>query len=592
MDENTPQPPDITNNTLSSKETKSLLSSILLEFVKEHPTMIPMYGFFVTVIVLQDVVLPHYSGKVVNAITKKSPIIKPFLIVMAITFTIQVFSTMTDYYDYTLWPAMQAYFRQKILAQVFDTYRENFSDIDTAYLLTKVSRLPYTFFTFMDQMRYVIVPQLIVYIIAVCYISTYDFNIAAALTILVVFIIVVMLFSPGVCEKYSYPVEKALTRLSSELDDIFNNLMAVFSYNKESREKAYIDTYNQQYIKLNLKTVHCALAFKTAVFPAMLSFTGYFLYRCHKLSMGSKATLDAGRFVSLFMTTFFIMNSCWSLLSQIREVVPRWGRIKENLQVFTKPPQDTTVNTIPLLSTPPGGLLIHQLSYRYLGANVFTLENINLHVPPGDRVCITGKIGSGKSTLVQLIMGFKRPTQGHIYLVNRPYESYSIFELRRAIGYVSQYPVLFNRTIYENIIYGARTNPPPSKEYVLEMLKKYGIEDIFDNHPHRLDSKAGRKGFRLSGGQRQIVWILRMILSNPDLIVLDEPTASLDDGTKDIVFKMLDIAIEGKTTIMVSHDPRLISRAKRVVLIQNKTLIEASSPSQNRYDPLNSLFRV
>jgi ABC-type multidrug transport system fused ATPase/permease subunit len=575
-----------TDNSISSKETKNLLLSILFEFVKEHPVMIPMYAFFVTVIVLQDVVLPHFSGKVVNAISKKSPIIKPFLIVMGITLTIQVLSTITDYYDYTLWPAMQAYFRQKILAQVFETYRENFSDIDTAYLLTKVSRLPYTFFTFMDQMRYIIFPQLIVYVIAVCYISTYDFNIAAALTILVIFIIFVMLFSPGVCEKYSYPVEKSLTRLSSELDDIFNNLMAVFSYNKETREKQYIDVFNQEYIRLNLKTVHCALAFKTAVFPAMLSFTGYFLYRCHKLSMGSKATLDAGRFVSLFMTTFFIMNSCWSLLSQIREVVPRWGRIKENLQIFAKIPKHNNVNTIALLPNPPTGLLLHQLSYRYLGANVFTLENINLYVPPGDRVCITGKIGSGKSTLVQLIMGFKKPTHGHIYLGNRPYESYSIFELRRAIGYVSQYPILFNRTIYENIIYGARSNPPPSKDDVMEMLHKYGIQDIFDNHPYKLDSKAGRKGFRLSGGQRQIVWILRMILSNPDLIVLDEPTASLDDGTKDIVFKMLDIAIEGKTTIMVSHDPRLISRAKRVVLIQNKTLIEATQPPKNSFDLL------
>jgi ABC-type multidrug transport system fused ATPase/permease subunit len=183
-------------------------------------------------------------------------------------------------------------------------------------------------------------------------------------------------------------------------------------------------------------------------------------------------------------------------------------------------------------------------------------------------------------------MGFKKPTHGHIYLGNRPYESYSIFELRRAIGYVSQYPILFNRTIYENIIYGARSNPPPSKDDVMEMLHKYGIQDIFDNHPYKLDSKAGRKGFRLSGGQRQIVWILRMILSNPDLIVLDEPTASLDDGTKDIVFKMLDIAIEGKTTIMVSHDPRLISRAKRVVLIQNKTLIEATQPPKNSFDLL------
>lgn len=567
---------------ITAKESKNLLFNILIEFVKEHPSMIPMYAFFVSVVVLQDVVLPHFSGKVVNAITKKKSIIKPFLIVMGITLSIQVFSTFTDYYDYTLWPAMQSFFRQKVLIQVFDTYRENFSDIDTAYLLTKVSRLPYTFFTFMDMMRYVIVPQLIVYIIAIIYISTYDTNIAIALALLVIFIIFVMLFSPGICEKYSFPVEKALTRLSSELDDVFNNLMAVFSYNKEKEEKEYIDKFNEEYIKLNLSTVHCALAFKTAVFPAVLSFTGFFLYRCHVLSSGAKPSLDAGRFVSLFMTTFFIMNSCWSLLSQIREVVPRWGRIRENLQVFSKPVQDSTTNTVALLPSPPPGLLIHNLSYRYLGANVFTLENINLYVPPGDRVCITGKIGSGKSTLIQLIMGFKKPTQGHLYLVQRPYESYTIHELRRAIGYVSQYPILFNRSIYENIIYGSRKIPPPSREDVTNMLIKFGIQDIFNNHPRGLDSKAGRKGFRLSGGQRQIVWILRMIISDPDLIVLDEPTASLDDGTKDIVFKMLDIAMEGKTTIMVSHDPRLIAKAKRVALIQNKTLIEATSTTSHR----------
>lgn len=159
-------------------------------------------------------------------------------------------------------------------------------------------------------------------------------------------------------------------------------------------------------------------------------------------------------------------------------------------------------------------------------------------------------------------MKYKLPLDGAIFYNKRPYSDISVEELRTIIGYVPQTPVLFNRTIYENITYN---NPSITESQVIELMKQLDIEDMIYKFPEGLQTNVGSGGSKLSGGQRQIIWIMRIILQNPEVVILDEPTSALDDDTKPIIQRMLEKIIKDKTIIMITHDKYLYKFADSII---------------------------
>ena len=131
--------------------------------------------------------------------------------------------------------------------------------------------------------------------------------------------------------------------------------------------------------------------------------------------------------------------------------------------------------------------------------------------------------------------------------------------------YVPQTPILLNRTVYENIIYGI--HPAPSKEDVEAVMKEAGLVKFLEELPNGLDSSAGIHGGKLSGGQRQIVWLLKAILINPEIIIMDEPTASVDEKTKNIIHLLMQKIMKDKTVIMITHDSYLLKFADKKITL-------------------------
>jgi ABC-type bacteriocin/lantibiotic exporter with double-glycine peptidase domain len=167
-------------------------------------------------------------------------------------------------------------------------------------------------------------------------------------------------------------------------------------------------------------------------------------------------------------------------------------------------------------------------------------------------------------------MKYQVPEDGMIYYNRTPYSKISVEKIRELIGYVPQTPMLFNRTIYENIVYN---NTSVTKEQVLELMYKFGLGEMIKKFPEGLDTNVGNGGTKLSGGQRQIVWILRVMLQNPEVVILDEPTSALDEGTKPIVQNMLENIIQNKTTIMITHDQYLYNMADTIVELKNGKVV-------------------
>jgi ABC-type bacteriocin/lantibiotic exporter with double-glycine peptidase domain len=170
-------------------------------------------------------------------------------------------------------------------------------------------------------------------------------------------------------------------------------------------------------------------------------------------------------------------------------------------------------------------------------------------------------------------MRFYKQNSGCIYINGVSYDNLSMKEIKNKIGYMYQNPYLFNRSILENILYGTQN---VSKQDVQRFMKQIGVDKEFDNLEDGIDTKAGKNGSRLSGGQKQVVLALRIYFQNPEIIILDEPTASLDKKTKVILKNLFNVLLKDRTTLIVTHDKELLELANRKLIVKDGYILDSN----------------
>jgi ABC-type bacteriocin/lantibiotic exporter with double-glycine peptidase domain len=205
------------------------------------------------------------------------------------------------------------------------------------------------------------------------------------------------------------------------------------------------------------------------------------------------------------------------------------------------------------------------------------LDKVSFKIESRDRVAIIGTNGSGKSTIIKLMCGYFKPTEGHILFngvdiaeINREY-------LRSKISVVSQKVVLFNRSVIDNICYA--TNTP--KDEVIEILDKLKIMNVFKKLPQGLDTMAGSRGENLSGGQRQIIYLLRSYLSKKPITIMDEPTAAVDAFHKKYVIQMINEMAKNTTLVIVTHDSSIAATFPLKIYIEGGKIVNVEGGRRN-----------
>jgi ATP-binding cassette subfamily C protein LapB len=271
----------------------------------------------------------------------------------------------------------------------------------------------------------------------------------------------------------------------------------------------------------------------------------------------------------------------WRMIGNVKEIVLKWGMIKETLEIFNKCTKIKEDNGITYEEPNKMGIIFKDIWYYFedeKGIRRDIFEGLNLEFYNNEKVLIIGQIGSGKTTILKMMMKYIEPIRGEIFINNIPFSKINCNELRRYVGYIPQTPILFNRSIYENITYGVKGY---DKYAVITVINQLGLEDIFSQLPAGMDTNVGKYGSKISGGQRQIVWILRTILQNPPIILMDEPTASIDETTKGIVHNLLTVLMKDKTVIMVTHDPFLLKFTNRTIEMKHGKVINVNHRSHH-----------
>ena len=206
-----------------------------------------------------------------------------------------------------------------------------------------------------------------------------------------------------------------------------------------------------------------------------------------------------------------------------------------------------------------------------------TLTDLNLTIEPGDVVGIVGTTGSGKTTMVNLLLRYYDHYEGTITIDGQDIRNIDMEYYRASIGYVQQEPLMFHDTIYRNIAFG---NPEMPIDKVIEAADVANAHNFIVRQPDGYDSVLGERGVGLSGGERQRLSIARAVLQDPKILIFDEATASVDSETERLIQDAIENLISGRTTIMIAHRLSTLSKANKIVVVENGKILEAGTPEE------------
>jgi ABC-type multidrug transport system fused ATPase/permease subunit len=209
------------------------------------------------------------------------------------------------------------------------------------------------------------------------------------------------------------------------------------------------------------------------------------------------------------------------------------------------------------------------------------LHNISIHIPAGRTVALCGPSGGGKSTILNLLLRFYDPAEGAVVLDGRDIRSITKESLRKQFALVQQESFLFNDSILDNIRYG---HAEATMDQVITAAKAANAHGFIMALPNGYDTKVGERGVRLSGGQKQRISIARAFLANPHILLLDEPTSSVEPDSELAIIAALDRLMAGRTTVLTSHRPSLINQAEIVYVIEGGRVTEQGTPDELRHN--------
>jgi len=268
-------------------------------------------------------------------------------------------------------------------------------------------------------------------------------------------------------------------------------------------------------------------------------------------------------------------------IGQLCSLITRYQRArmtKATIDRMMDLEQEVQDDEVPLKrETLSGAIELRDVTFVYPGNQYASLSNVSLTIQPGEKVGIIGRSGSGKSSLAKLLVGFYQPDSGNVLIDVIDARQIDVHDLRHNIGYAPQDIHLFSGTLRENLVYGASY---VDDETMLRVATLTGVHEFARRHPSGYNMQVGERGMSLSGGQRQAVALARALLLDPPVLLMDEPTSSMDNTSEDLIKKALIPVISNKTLLMVTHRASLLTLVDRLIIVDNGKII-ADGPKES-----------
>ena len=342
------------------------------------------------------------------------------------------------------------------------------------------------------------------------------------------------------------------------------------------KENHYIDNINAD--ALSIKKSATAYEWKShgaQQLSSLFFFFGLEVLRALSMIMVLLSDLSIGDMVAVLGYIWFMFNPVQEILLILfsyANATTAMERLNKLLTLKTEPHYEMIKD--PFKEKKTNSITLKNLSFSYLEQEV--IHNLSLHMQKGKTTAILGKSGSGKTTLAHIILGLYTPQKGEIFIDDIPNTQIGVGLIRQNVALVLQHPRMFNDTLRANLTLGENF----CDELLWKILEDVQLEDVAKNLTNGLETMIGKDGIRLSGGERQRLSLARMLLRDPNIIILDESTSALDVHTEANLFESLQRFLKGKTVIIIAHRLSTIKHADYIYMIDNGKLIEEGTPTQ------------
>ncbi|UYG04870.1 ABC transporter ATP-binding protein/permease [Halomonas sp. LR3S48] len=369
-------------------------------------------------------------------------------------------------------------------------------------------------------------------------------------------------------------VREKVGDLASRLSNNLSGIATIKSFTSEAREAERLRQVSEAYVEANRRAIQVSSAFIPVIRMAILAgFLATF-------TVGGMQALNGDLNVGAYGVLVFLTQRLLWPLTGLAEVIDLFERAMAStrriLDLLSVPITVKDNQGQPLAEPVRGEVSFENISFHYAASGV-GVDGVSLHVPAGNTLALVGATGSGKSTLMKLLLRFYDPEAGQVRIDGQPIGEVSLASLRQAIGLVSQDVYLFEGSIRDNIAYG---RPEASEADVIEAARTAEAWEFIQALPQGLDTAVGERGVRLSGGQRQRLSLARALLKDPPILVLDEATSAVDNETEAAIQRSLAKIGHGRTVIMIAHRLSTIVHADEIVVVDGGRVVEQGTHAE------------
>ncbi len=556
----------------------STIAKIFWRHAWKYPWHVVVIVASILAAVIMDTISPWFMKRLIDVMSQgaSTPEIATTLMwIIGTIFVInlvnwignRVFGFVSTYWEPHVIADLQQTCFNYLLGHSYKFFTDNFA----GSLARKVGRIGQAFMVIADEFQYRIIPVIIVLIGAI---------IALALRfpyMSLVFVVwcAIFIYANVLASRWKFKIDVKKAAVDSEIvgftTDVFSNATTTKLFNGTNREQASYRTNIHRWRQLQISSwfrgefISALQALLNVIIQIVLLYWGIQLWRQGVLTLGDIILIQG--YLAL------VFGRLWNINQSFRRIYESFSDAKEMVEILELPYEVQDKPRAKNITVKRGEVEFSDVSF-YFHSTRLVLKKFNLKIKSHEKVALVGASGAGKTTITKLLFRFHDVTQGKILIDGQNIADMTQDSLRRNIALVPQEPILFHRSLMDNIRYGRAS---ASDEEVIAASKKARCHEFITALPDGYKTFVGERGIKLSGGERQRVAIARAILKNAPILVLDEATSSLDSESEHLIQEALAHLMQNKTTIVVAHRLSTIMQMDRIIVIDAGKVVDSGT---------------
>jgi ATP-binding cassette, subfamily B, bacterial len=543
------------------------VARVMFQHARRYKGRLFVVFIFISLAIISDVVQPWYMKRFVDllsaGVSHVGPIFTTLYIMLGLSLLNWLGWRVSGFVSCDYQPRVMKDLEETGFANILGHSYKFFTDTFSGALVRKIGRMSRAFEVIMDEIQFRFIPLFII-LVGTC-IGLFLRSSIIALGFMAS--VAVFVFFNLLASKWKLKIDveraKADSEVTGVLADALSNSNTIKLFTGMKHEEDRFREVKEKWRKLQTRgwgrgeTIFAIQGFFMVIIEFGLMFEGTVLW--------SRGVLTVGDLVLIQGYIAIVMGRLWDISRSFRNIFEGFADARELVQILETPYDIRDKRGAKQLAVKRGLIEFKDISFHF-NETRSVLEKFSLTIKPGEKVALIGPSGAGKSTITKLLFRFYDVDAGHVMIDGQDISKVTQESLRKNLALVPQEPILFHRSVMENIRYGRRD---ATDEEVFDASRKAHCHEFISELSNGYDTLVGERGVKLSGGERQRVAIARAILKDAPILVLDEATSSLDSESEQLIQDALRILMKGKTSIAIAHRLSTIMQMDRIFVIEN-----------------------